>query len=88
MKLIGRFEQLKENYLSETIHFENQELLNEFFPDKLATASHGRKKPSSLDYRLEEIVWLATDFDQEKCEKTELAKDIAQTIADFVSIPI
>ena len=86
LKLIGKFELLKENYLTETTHHGNQELLNEFFPDKLATAMHGRKKPARLDFVLAEIVWLATDFDQEKCYKTDQAKFISELIAGYVRI--
>jgi len=86
LKLIGHFEQLKDKILTETTFFENQEMLNEFFPDKLATAIHGRKRPTQWDMTLQEIVWLANDFAMEKSFKRKQAKLFADQIASMVML--
>jgi hypothetical protein len=84
LKLIGHFEQLKDKILTETTFSENQEILNEFFPDKLATAVHGRKRPTQWDLNLHEIVWLANDFAMEKQFKKNQAKYFAEFLAAAV----
>lgn len=88
LHLIGKFEQFKENIFTLTANYENQELLNDYFPDKLLSAGHGRKKMSDLDIFLEDVAWMATDFAQEKQWKMALAKNVANIIADPENVPL